>query len=203
LSVADSTTFTVAPIAALSVGTYTDSVFVTDAVSGITKKFEVSFTVQQATPAVTFPSAENIYCGSALADAALTGGAGAGSFAWEYPDSVLTTGSYTVYNLIFTPNDPNYATVTQAVGITVDDLPPAEINCTICYGYPYSDDIFTAPISEAGTYKAIETLPGGCPREVILNLTVVKNPMQEVLDRLNEKIEDIRQTLKAVKARRP
>ncbi|MDR0812356.1 MAG: leucine-rich repeat domain-containing protein [Paludibacter sp.] len=86
---------------------------------------------------------------------------------------------------------------------TLPSLPPAVINCTICYGYPYSDNIFTTPISEAGTYTAIETLPDGCPREVTLNLTVVKNPMQEVLDKLNEKIEDIRQTLKAVKARRP
>ncbi|MDR0810924.1 MAG: hypothetical protein LBN23_01415 [Paludibacter sp.] len=129
LNVAGSTTFTVAPKSGLSVGTYTDSVFVSDAVSGITEKFEVSFTVVA--------------------------------------------------------------------------LPPAEINCEICYGTSYSDNIFTTPISEAGTYRAIETLPSGCQREVTLYLTVVKNPMQEVLDKLNEKIEDIRQTLKAVKARRP
>ncbi|MDR0811839.1 MAG: hypothetical protein LBN23_06180, partial [Paludibacter sp.] len=161
-----------------------------------------TFEITPATPTVTFPSAENIYCGSALADAVLTGGAGAGSFAWEYPATVLTTGNYN-YNLIFTPNNPNYATVTQAISITVDDLPPAVINCEICYGTSYSDDIFTVPISNAGTYTAIETLPSGCPREVILNLTVVKNPMQEVLDKLNEKIEDIKATLKAVKARRP
>jgi hypothetical protein len=161
-----------------------------------------TFEITPATPAVTFPSAENIYCGSTLADAVLTGGAGAGSFAWEYPDSVLATGSYN-YNLIFTPSNPNYATVTQAVSVTVDDLPSAVINCEICYGTSYSDDIFTTPISEAGTYTATETLPSGCQREVKLNLTVVKNPMQEVLDKLNEKIEDIKATLKAVKARRP
>ncbi len=105
--------------------------------TGVPLSQTVSITVHKATPAVTFPTAGEITYGQRLAESALTGGSGDGSFTWESPDTipaVVNSG----YIVVFTPNDTdNYNTVTQVVAITVlkaEQAPLAIAEPSVTYG---------------------------------------------------------------------
>ena len=78
----------------------------------------LTYTITQATPVITAPSASEVLAGDKLSSSELMGGhAGivAGSFAWANPDEVVTaTGEYEV---TFTPADPNYAPATIKVEV--------------------------------------------------------------------------------------
>ncbi len=116
--------------------------------SGLTLIQTVAITVSKATPDVTFPTAQSVTYGSALADSVLSGGSGDGSFAWEYPDIVPTVIN-SGYNVVFTPLDTdNYFTVEQIVSIIVTKAEQAPLSVS---GIPdeltYGDTAFSLLIS--------------------------------------------------------
>lgn len=88
-----------------------------------------SYTITQATPVITAPTASEVLAGDKLSSSELMGGhAGivAGSFAWTNPDEVVTeTGEYEV---TFTPADPNYASATIKVQVTAQGVSGEEEN---------------------------------------------------------------------------
>ena len=88
-----------------------------------------SYTITQATPVITAPTASEVLAGDKLSSSELMGGhAGivAGSFAWANPDEVVTaTGEYEV---TFTPADPNYASATIKVQVTAQGVSGEEEN---------------------------------------------------------------------------
>lgn len=83
----------------------------------------LTYTITQATPVITAPTASEVLAGDKLSSSELMGGhAGivAGSFAWKTPDEVVTaTGEYEV---TFTPADPNYASATIKVQVTAQGV---------------------------------------------------------------------------------
>ncbi len=83
----------------------------------------LTYTITQATPVITAPTASEVLAGDKLSSSELMGGhAGivAGSFAWTNPDEVVTaTGEYEV---TFTPVDPNYASTKVMVKVTVQGV---------------------------------------------------------------------------------
>lgn len=88
-----------------------------------------SYTITQATPVITAPTASEVLAGDKLSSSELMGGhAGivAGSFAWTNPDEVVTeTGEYEV---TFTPADPNYAPTKVMVKVTAQGVSGEEEN---------------------------------------------------------------------------
>ena len=79
----------------------------------------VTITVNKATPAATFPTADEITYEQHLSASTLTGGSGDGSFAWESPDTIPTVLN-SGYSVVFTPDDTdNYETVSQIIAISV------------------------------------------------------------------------------------
>ena len=80
----------------------------------------ISVTVNKATftGAITWPTAASIAYGQTLADALLSGGVGAGTFAFDAPTTVppFAGGSFPA---TFTPTDGNYAVVTNLINVTV------------------------------------------------------------------------------------
>ena len=88
-----------------------------------------SYTITQATPVITAPTASEVLAGDKLSSSELMGGhAGivAGSFAWANPDEVVTeTGEYEV---TFTPADPNYAPTKVMVKVTAQGVSGEEEN---------------------------------------------------------------------------
>ncbi|WP_195205512.1 T9SS type A sorting domain-containing protein [Parabacteroides distasonis] len=78
------------------------------------------YTIGQATPEVTPPTASDILSGQKLSESRLLGGeAGivAGTFAWSDPDQVITEKGE--QEVVFTPTDPNYKPVTGKVEVNV------------------------------------------------------------------------------------
>jgi len=75
--------------------------------------------ITKANPIVTWPTAAAIIYGAALSTSALTGGSGAGSFAWTNGATIPTV-TNSGYEVTFTPTDTvNYNTLKQNVAITV------------------------------------------------------------------------------------
>lgn len=89
----------------------------------------LTYTITQATPVITAPTASEVLAGDKLSSSELMGGhAGivAGSFAWTNPDEVVTaTGEYEV---TFTPADPNYASAKVMVKVTAQGVSGEEEN---------------------------------------------------------------------------
>jgi len=82
------------------------------------------FTINKANPSVTWPTAATITYGTALSTSALTGGSGAGSFAWTNGATIPTV-TNSGYQVTFTPTDAtNYNTLTQTVTIMVNKANP-------------------------------------------------------------------------------
>ncbi|MDR0487574.1 MAG: InlB B-repeat-containing protein, partial [Treponema sp.] len=80
----------------------------------------VNITVNKANPTVTtWPTAAPITYGRALSTSTLSGGAGAGTFAWTTPTTIPTVGN-SGYSVTFTPTDTaHYNTLTNNVSIVV------------------------------------------------------------------------------------
>jgi hypothetical protein len=77
-----------------------------------------TLTVNKADPAVTWPTASGITYGQMLSSSTLTGGSGAGSFAWTAPDTIPTAGTAS-YSVTFTPTDTtDYNSLTGSVSVT-------------------------------------------------------------------------------------
>jgi hypothetical protein len=88
-------------------------------------EFTVSVTVNKANPATFFPTAATITYGQALSAATLTGGTGAGSYAFASPATIPNAGLTQDFDVTFTPSVPaNYNTVTQTVSVTVNKATP-------------------------------------------------------------------------------
>jgi len=83
--------------------------------------------VNKATPTVTiWPTATTIIYGAALSSSGLSGGNGAGTFAWTI-GTIIPTVTNSGYSVTFTPTDAaNYNTITQNVAITVNKAPGLE-----------------------------------------------------------------------------
>lgn len=85
-------------------------------------------TVRKGTPgAITFPTASEITYGDTLGSAALTGGVGNGTFAWENT-SIVPKVSEREFSVVFTPNDADVfdysgVTLSRNVSLTVNPRP--------------------------------------------------------------------------------
>lgn len=78
------------------------------------------YTIEQAKPEVTWPTASEVLAGHKLAESHLMGGhAGivAGTFAWKSPGKMMTETAEK--EILFTPTDPNYMPVTGMVEVKV------------------------------------------------------------------------------------
>lgn len=112
-----SDSFTVTPDTGLAAGTYTATVTVSGG-NDISKSFDISFTVSKATPSYTVPSGLTAVYGQTLADISLTGGSGAGTFAWASTATAVGNVGARQHTATFIPTDTaNYSMVT---GILVD-----------------------------------------------------------------------------------
>jgi len=91
----------------------------TDTANYNTLKQNVAIIVNKADPTVTWPTAAAITYGAALSTSVLTGGTGAGSFAWTNGATIPTVVN-SGYEITFTPtNTANYNTLKKNVAITV------------------------------------------------------------------------------------
>jgi hypothetical protein len=113
-----------------------------------TVKRTVSVSVGKADPTVTWPTAAAVTYGAALSTSALSGGVGAGTFAWK-DGSIIPTVTNGGHEVTFTPADTvNFNSLTEKVAITVIKADPA----------------VTFPTAAAITYGAAlstSTLSGG------------------------------------------
>jgi autotransporter-associated beta strand protein len=140
------------PSTAPAVGTSSQSVTFTptDTTQYNTVQLNVSVTVSKANPATVFPTAATITFGQALSAATLTGGTGAGSYAFTSPTTIPNAGLTQNFEVTFTPSVPaNYNTVTQMVSVTVSKATPT---------------VSVAPTASAVTVGALlssSTLSGG------------------------------------------
>jgi len=121
--------------------------------------FEVA--VIKGNPTVTWPTEATITYGQTLAQAAFTGGSGAGTFAFTESTTSLTVAqSGTSYQVTFTPTDAaNYNTITQNVAITVNKATPTATfptSASITFGQTLAQAAFTGG-SGAGTFAFTES----------------------------------------------
>ncbi|MCL2066295.1 MAG: bacterial Ig-like domain-containing protein [Treponema sp.] len=113
-----------------------------------------TFTIDKADPTVTaWPFASPITYGEALSGSALNDDASSvpGSFAWT-DGTIVPTVTNSGYSVTFTPDDPNYNTLTQIIEIyvfkakpNVNDWPVA---AAITYGQPLSASVLTGGTSD-------------------------------------------------------
>ncbi|MDD2953425.1 MAG: hypothetical protein PHC95_09735 [Parabacteroides sp.] len=78
------------------------------------------YTIEQAKPTVTWPSASGILSGQKLSESVLQGGDAvvvAGTFAWSNPNKVITEKGK--QGVTFTPTDPNYKPVSGTIEVDV------------------------------------------------------------------------------------
>ena len=69
-----------------------------------------------------WPTVNNqVFDDQTLTDAILTGGRAskAGTFTWKDPQTVLDQAGTHLYDVVFTPDDPNYESVEGTVSVTV------------------------------------------------------------------------------------
>ena len=121
------------------------------AVNGLT----VDGGITKADSTVTWPTAAAITYGAALSTSALTGGAGAGLFAWTNGAAIPTV-TNSGYQVTFTPTDTtNYNTLTHNVSITVNKATPTVTTwptaATINYGAALSTSALSGGVG-AGSF---------------------------------------------------
>jgi len=142
------------PSTAPAVGTSSQSVTFTptDTTQYNTVQLNVNVTVSKANPATVFPTAATITYGQALSAATLTGGTGAGSYAFTSPTTIPNAGLTQNFEVTFTPSVPeNYNTVTQMVSVAVNKATPT---------------VSVAPTASAvtvGAQLSTSNLSGGMP----------------------------------------
>jgi uncharacterized cupin superfamily protein len=89
---------------------------------------EVTITVDKAIPIAVFPKASSLTYGQPLSGSVLSGGSGAGSFAWESADTIPTVIN-SGYHVVFTPSDTdNYLTIKKPVAIIVQKAAQAPLS---------------------------------------------------------------------------
>jgi large repetitive protein len=130
-----------------AVGTYTVAVTAADNSSGVTDIVPFTWTINPATPTVTWTNPSSITFGTALSSTQLDATANvAGTFSYTLADgasangAVLSAGEGQVLNVTFTPTDTaDYTTTTAQVQINVDA--PAAV---VSVGATTSNTTYTA-----------------------------------------------------------
>ncbi len=137
--------------------------------------FTVPVTVQQKASVAT-PVAANITYGQRVNESLLSSGAGSttdGTWAWKNEEANaqvldVSADSYTGLNVIFTPDNSNYATIETTVSLKVDKADPAVTPqaSAITYGQAISESSLTTASGEVdGTWSwavdATEVLDAG------------------------------------------
>ncbi|MCL2296667.1 MAG: Ig-like domain-containing protein, partial [Proteobacteria bacterium] len=119
-------TISVRPKEGLNAGAYTDTLVIRwNNDGGVGLSVNLSFTVNQATPTVIWPTASPITYGEALSASALSGGVGAGTFMWT-DNTIVPSVPGGNYSVTFTPTDTtNYSTVTGAAAVMVNMATPS------------------------------------------------------------------------------
>ena len=116
-----------APNTAPNAGTASQGVTFTptDAANYDSASSTVSVTTLKATPSVTWPtSASEITYGAELSTSVLSGGSGAGTFAFTSPSTTPNVGTAS-QGVTFTPTDAvNYNTATSTVSVTINKATP-------------------------------------------------------------------------------
>ncbi len=140
----DGTVYAAGATAPTDAGKYT----VTGTVAETNKYKAVSYSVEYeiravAATGVTFPTAAAIEYGQTLADSALSGGQGEGTFAWKTPSTAPNAGKGS-YLVVFTPSSTNYLPVEQEVSVTVAPKAITEV------AFP--------SVSGTVTYSSLQTL---------------------------------------------
>lgn len=97
----------------------------TDAVRSLTLTDKLTINAAEYT-GITWPAAGGLTYGQTLSASTLTGGAGAGTFAWKTGTTVPTVGN-SGCPVVFTPTDANYAAVEHTALVTVS---PKELTVT-------------------------------------------------------------------------
>jgi autotransporter-associated beta strand protein len=154
------------PSTAPEVGTSSQSVTFTptDTTQYNTVQLNVSVTVSKANPATVFPTAATITYGQALSAVTLTGGTGAGTYAFTSPATIPNAGLTQNFEMTFTPSVPaNYNTVTQMVSVSVNKATPTVSVAPTASAVTVGDQLSTSNLSGgtasvAGTYAW--TTPG-------------------------------------------
>jgi hypothetical protein len=154
------------PSTAPEVGTSSQSVTFTptDTTQYNTVQLNVSVTVSKANPATVFPTAATITYGQALSAVSLTGGTGAGTYAFTSPATIPNAGLTQNFEMTFTPSVPaNYNTVTQMVSVSVNKATPTVSVAPTASAVTVGDQLSTSNLSGgtasvAGTYAW--TTPG-------------------------------------------
>ena len=135
-------------VTVLPVGNYTITATFTPGSSSYTSASTTApYSVTQATPSVTWPTAGAITYGQTLATSILTGGSASlnntnvpGTFAFTTPTATPNAGLQSE-GITFTPNTPaSYSSVTSAINIQVNPAPltvtPNPAAATMTYGGP-------------------------------------------------------------------
>ncbi len=93
------------------------------------------------------PTSSAIKYGQPLSDSVLTGGEAsvAGTFTWSEPDAVLSAATE-VAEVVFTPDDDNYVSVTMQVAVTIEKLKPeitAPTAAEVVYSHQLKDSVLS------------------------------------------------------------
>lgn len=140
-----------------TVGTHTFTVNAQDAVGNQSVASSITYTVAQATPAITWASPAPISYGTALGAAQLNATSSvAGTFVYTPPaGTVLSAGTQTL-SVTFTPADTtNYTTAAASVQLVVTQAAPTLTWATpnaITYGTPLGAAQLNATANVAGTF---------------------------------------------------
>jgi len=154
-------TFSYSPSAGtvLKAGTQTLSVTFTPNSAGYTTSTAtVQLTVNQATPAITWPAPTAITYGTALSAAQLNASSTvAGTFAYSPAVGTVPNAGTQTLSVTFTPTDStDYATATGSVSITVNQATPVitwPAPAAITYGTALSAAQLDATTTAAGTFS--------------------------------------------------
>ncbi|MCL2068248.1 MAG: formylglycine-generating enzyme family protein [Treponema sp.] len=134
----------------------------------------VDIIVNKASPVVTtWPSASAITYGAALSTSGLTGGVGAGEFAWTNSSTIPTVNN-SGYSVTFTPDDAaNYNTRRRNVSITVNKA-EAIINCPVERITWYDAVYFCNKLSILEGFEPVYTITG-ISKTTTSGLTYISN----------------------------
>ena len=146
--------------------TYTPSAAYQSTYTG-TGTASVTLIVNQATPAVTWPTASNISYGQALTSSTLSGGSSNGTFTWTTPSTEPGIGT-AAQSVTFTPTDTtDYTTVIGSASVTVAKATPSPITWPTATGITYGQTLTSSTLSggtstPAGTFSwtTSSTAPG-------------------------------------------
>jgi len=183
IAVGANANFTVVPVIGLASGTYTAIVTITGG-NGISAQFNVSFTVNKATPNVTsWPTASAVF-GQTLSQAIITGGSSPveGTFTWATPDAPVGNAGTQSHSMTFTPLDiGNYNAISGNINITV----------TKANGINVEKPVLASFTGTTITVKIMDPLPNGQTVEYAVCSQPVSNA--DDLDWQDERELDISQ----------